>query len=76
MADKLFNERRDLKEHIEIRSIDGKKYLLFAKPFLETNQACILCHGKRSDAPIVLQQIYSGQGGFNESAGTIRAIES
>lgn len=73
---KLFNERRDLKEHSEIRTIGGKKYLLYAKPFLETNQACLRCHGKRADAPIGLQKIYSGQGGFNESAGTIRAIES
>ncbi|QVW34630.1 PAS domain S-box protein [Geobacter sulfurreducens] len=72
----LFNTRRDLKSHSEIRTIDGKKYLLYAKPFLETNQACLRCHGNRADSPIGLQQIYSGQGGFNESAGTIRAIES
>lgn len=72
----LFNARRDLKSHSEIRTIDGKKYLLYAKPFLETNQACLRCHGNRADAPIGLQQVYSDQGGFNESAGTIRAIES
>ncbi|MFA7062460.1 MAG: PAS domain S-box protein, partial [Pedobacter sp.] len=73
---KLFNERRDLNDHTEIKTINGRKYLLYAKPFLETNQACIRCHGKRSDAPLGLQRIYSGQGGFNESTGTIRAIES
>ncbi len=73
---KLFNERRDLRDHTEIKSINGQKYLLFAKPFIETNQACIRCHGKRSDAPLGLQRIYTGQGGFNESTGTIRAIES
>ena len=73
---KLFNEKRNLKKHTEVKTINGKKYLLYAKPFLETNQACLRCHGKRSYAPTGLQQIYSGQGGFNESAGAIRAIES
>ncbi len=73
---KLFNERRDLKEYTEIATIDGKKHLVFAKPFLETNQACIRCHGKRSDAPPGLQQLYPGEGGFNETTGVIRAIES
>ncbi|MDD2897970.1 MAG: PAS domain S-box protein [Desulfuromonadaceae bacterium] len=72
----LFNNNRDLKEYTEIATIDGKKYLVYAKPFLETNQACIRCHGKRKDAPPGLQHIYSGQGGFNETAGVIRAIES
>ena len=73
---KLFNEHRDLKDHTEIKIVDGQKYLLYAKPFLETSQACIRCHGKRNDAPLGLQRIYFGQGGFNESAGRIRAIES
>jgi len=73
---RLFNTHRDLKEHTEIDTINGKKHLLYAKPFLETSNACIRCHGKRADAPLGLQQIYSGQGGFNELAGNIRAIES
>lgn len=72
----LFNQNRKLKEHFEIAIINGHKYLVYAKPFLETNQACIRCHGIRSTAPFGLQQIYSGQGGFNETTGVIRAIES
>ena len=73
---KLFNADRNLKDHTEIASIGGRKYLVYAKPFLETDQACIRCHGKRKDAPLGLQLIYSGQGGFNERTGVIRAIES
>ena len=73
---KLFNQQRGLKEHSEISIIDGKRYLLYAKPFLETNRACLRCHGNRADAPIGLQKAYAGLGGFNESTGIIRAIES
>lgn len=73
---KLFNSNRDQNEYSEITTINGQKYLVYAKPFLETSQACIRCHGKRKDAPTGLQQIYSGQGGFNETTGVIRAIES
>jgi PAS domain-containing protein len=73
---RLFNKNRDLSDHTEIALIDGKKHLIYAKPFLETTQACIRCHGKRVEAPLGLQQIYSSQGGFNETAGVIRAIES
>ncbi len=73
---KLFNTNRDLQDHSEITTINGQKYLVYAKPFLETNQACIRCHGNRKEAPSGLQQIYTGQGGFNETTGVIRAIES
>lgn len=73
---KLFNANRALKDHSEVATIGGHKFLVYAKPFLETNQACIRCHGKRADAPIGLQKIYSGQSGFNETTGVIRAIES
>jgi len=73
---KRFNEERNLKEYRSIIKKNGKEYLYFAIPFLETSQACIRCHGKRSDAPSGLQRIYSGSGGFNEQPGRIRAIES
>ena len=73
---KLFNANRTLEDRSEVATIGGQKYLIYAKPFLENNQACIRCHGKRKDAPLGLQKIYSGQGGFNESTGVIRAIES
>lgn len=71
-----FNEQRDLTKFRSVITIDGKKYLYYAIPFLETNNACIRCHGDRSDAPSGLQDIYSGSGGFNEQTGGIRAIES
>jgi len=71
-----FNENRALKDHTELVTMEGKKYLLYAKPFLENNHACLLCHGKRTDAPVGLQHLYPGEGGFNESTGRVRAIES
>ncbi|HEX9078024.1 MAG TPA: DUF3365 domain-containing protein [Desulfuromonadaceae bacterium] len=73
---RMFNENRDLTEFRRIVTVDGKKYLYYAIPFLETNKACLRCHGKREDAPPELQARYPGQGGFNEKAGVIRAIES
>ena len=73
---RFFNSNRDLKDFTEITTFNGQKCLVYAKPFLETNLACIRCHGNRKEAPIGLQQIYSGQGGFNETTGVIRAIES
>lgn len=73
---KMFNERRDMKDYHEVITLDGKKYLYYAIPFLENRQACLRCHGKREDAPLGLQALYPGEGGFNEKVGHIRAIES
>ncbi|WP_224981659.1 hybrid sensor histidine kinase/response regulator [Geomonas agri] len=73
---KLFNSNRSLKEYSKVVSINGHRQLIYAKPFLETNNACLRCHGKREDAPSGLQALYPGEGGFNEKAGIIRAIES
>lgn len=71
-----FNKDRTLKSHREILTIEGKKYLYYAIPFLENTQACLRCHGKREDAPPGLLVLYPGEGGFNEKVGEIRAIES
>jgi signal transduction histidine kinase len=73
---KLFNENREVHEFRKIMNIDGKKYLYYAIPFLETNSACIKCHGKRENAPPGLQALYPGEGGFNEKTGVFRAVES
>lgn len=73
---RMFNEHRDIKEFKQVQTIGGQKYLLYARPFLETNQACLRCHGKREDAPPGLLALYPGEGGFNEQAGVFRAIES
>ncbi|MBU5614181.1 hybrid sensor histidine kinase/response regulator [Geomonas azotofigens] len=73
---KLFNSNRNLKEYSKVVSVNGHRQLIYAKPFLETNNACLRCHGKRDDAPSGLQALYPGEGGFNEKAGVIRAIES
>jgi signal transduction histidine kinase len=73
---RMFNENREVNEYRKVMSIDGKKYLYYAVPFLETTNNCMVCHGKREDAPQGLQALYPGQGGFNEKTGVFRAIES
>ena len=72
---KMFNEQRQLREYREVVQVDGKPFLLHAMPFLETNAACLKCHGKRENAPPGLQALYPGEGGFNENSGVIRAVE-
>jgi len=71
-----FNQNRSLKKHREILEKDGESFLYIAIPFLANESRCILCHGKREQAPLELQKIYPGQGGFNEKIGEIRAITS
>lgn len=73
---RFFNENRQVHEVRKLVSINDRKYLYYAIPFLETNPACLRCHGKREDAPPGLQVLYPGEGGFNEKAGVYRAIES
>jgi signal transduction histidine kinase len=72
----MFNQEREVRKYREIVEIDGEKFLYVAMPFLDNQPRCMVCHGKREEAPIQLQEIYAGQGGFNESLGEIRAIES
>jgi len=72
----LFNKNRALKEHSDIISINGKKFLHYSIPFLENGKPCMRCHGKKEDAPLGLLARYPGNGGFNEKIGNIRAIES
>lgn len=73
---RMFNADRSKKSYREILTIAGEKYLYFATPFLANEKRCMLCHGKREDAPLQLQELYPGEGGFNEKLGDIRAIES
>ena len=73
---RMFNENKELKDYREVVQIDGKDYLYVALPFLVNQPKCLKCHGDREDAPVGLQQLYSGQGGFGEKVGDIRAIES
>jgi len=73
---KMFNKQKEIKKYSEVLKIDNKKYLYVALPFLENQGNCMKCHGNRNDAPKQLQEIYKGQGGFNEKKGDIRAIIS
>lgn len=72
----LFNSNRSIISHRDIIEFKGKKYLHYAIPFMENNKNCLRCHGKREDAPPGLLALYPGNGGFNEQAGRIRAIEA
>ena len=72
----LFNKNRDIKEHSDIVTLDGKKYLHYSLPFMENGKPCMRCHGNRGDAPLGLLARYPGDGGFNEQIGHIRAVES
>ncbi len=71
-----FNTNRAIKEYREIVDVNGIKHLYVALPFLENNQECLRCHGRREDAPVQLQARYPDGGGFSEKLGDIRAIES
>ena len=73
---RMFNKNREIKKYREVVRIDGKDYLYVALPFLVNQQRCMVCHGDREDAPLGLQAIYPGLGGFGEKVGDIRAIES
>ncbi|MBI9018683.1 MAG: PAS domain S-box protein [Phycisphaerae bacterium] len=73
---KEFNENREITSFKEIVEEDGKEYLYMAIPFMANEQRCMACHGPREDSPKDLQKIYAGQGGFDETIGDIRAIES
>ena len=73
---RMFNENKEVKKYREVVRIDGKDYLYVALPFLVNQQRCMKCHGDRANAPLALQALYPGLGGFNEKVGDIRAIES
>lgn len=72
----LFNSTPKLKEYEAIVQTEKGKVLYYAIPFLRNEQRCLKCHSKREAAPPGLQALYPGEGGFNEKAGQLRAIES
>jgi PAS domain S-box-containing protein len=45
-------------------------------PFLRTDQRCLVCHGEREKAPEGLRARYAGAGGYGDTPGNLRAIES
>jgi hypothetical protein len=46
-----FNADRGLRSYREVVTVDGKRYLYYALPFLENTAACLRCHGDPDDAP-------------------------
>ncbi len=71
-----FNQDKSVKKYRKIIEINGEKFLYVALPFLVNTTQCMVCHGKREDSPVELQEKYPGEGGFNEKIGEIRAITS
>jgi signal transduction histidine kinase len=72
----MFNKNPEKLTYRNIVEINGQKYLYYAMPFLKTEEHCLKCHGVREIAPIQLQKLYPGEGGFHDQVGNIRAIES
>ncbi|MFH0730580.1 MAG: PAS domain S-box protein [Pseudomonadota bacterium] len=70
-----FNEDKTRSHYREIVKKDGKKYLLYARPFLPIEQRCLKCHGTPEDAPAKLRDTYHWSGGWNHKVGDIVAAE-
>ncbi len=64
-----FNNHRELKEYREVVTVNDKKFLYYAVPFIETGQACLKCHGKREDAPLGLQNCILAREGSTKKQG-------
>ena len=70
-----FNEDKGRTHYHEIVREGGKKYFLYARPFLAIEQRCLKCHGAPEDAPAKLREIYHWSGGWNLDVGSIVAAE-
>jgi PAS domain S-box-containing protein len=70
-----FNEDRSRTDYHEIVEEGGKKYFLYARPFLAIEQRCLKCHGVPEDAPAKLRDTYHWSGGWHLKPGTIVAAE-
>ncbi len=73
---KYFREHPTIKEYHAVERINGQTCLVFAMPFLRTEQRCLVCHSTRDKAPPGVQSRYEGNGGYGDSVGNIRAVES
>ncbi len=70
-----FNEDKARTSYREIVEEDGKNYLVYARPFLATQQHCLRCHGTPANAPAELRDRYQWTGGWNRKVGDIVAAE-
>ncbi len=73
---KVLKEFRTTKltEYKDRLKLDGKEHLFYAIPVAVNTNECLTCHGKPSDAPKSMRQMYSDYNGFGESKGHLRAI--
>jgi PAS domain S-box-containing protein len=70
-----FNEDKSRDSYNDIVEENGRKYLLFARPFLPVQQSCLKCHGDSDQAPVQLRERYHWTGGWNFKLGDIIAAE-
>jgi PAS domain S-box-containing protein len=71
-----FNRHPDKQEHRQVIEEDGKRYLLYARPFLKARPKCLKCHGKPEDAPKDLRDYYKWKGGYHYKVGEVVAVET
>lgn len=71
----MFNNDSTIQKFTGIININGIKQLYYAKPFLRIENECLLCHGKKEEAPAELSKYYNWNSGFNWKVGEIPAIE-
>jgi len=72
---KWFNDDPTRNHLRMIQEEDGRKFLVVVVPFLKNERKCLVCHGKVSDAPEQLQQLYKWTGGFDRHLDDISAVE-
>ena len=62
---KEFRKQRDIKELTGFRSLPGGDIFYVARPHIVTEESCLRCHGKPSDAPKSQIATYGSENGFN-----------
>ncbi len=70
-----FCENKDLASWNGIVALEGKKFLIRARPVI-IEKGCLKCHGSPSQAPKGLIKRYGREGGFGWKEGGVGGVES
>lgn len=65
-----FRDNRDLKEILQVGSIDRGRYLMEARPAV-SKAGCLQCHGKPEDVLEVIRRDYGIESGYNYELGRV-----
>ncbi|MGQ1910045.1 c-type heme family protein [Marinifilum sp. RC60d5] len=71
----MFNADSTIQKYTGIITDNGIKQLYYAKPFLRITNECLVCHGKKENAPKELTKYYNWNSGFDWKVNEIPAIE-